>query len=99
MITAEHVYSYIEYMVDEKINGIGVLERRLVRKSLKDWESELGVNFLRIGKSNIINMEYIQNCNKNSELHDGRIIKIPKMNQLRCQESYYKFCDRRMKWK
>ena len=33
MITAEHVYSYIEYMVDEKINGIGVLERSLVRKS------------------------------------------------------------------
>lgn len=99
MITAEHVYSYIEYMVDEKINGIGVLERSLVRKSLKDWESELGGNFLRISKSNIINMEYIQNCNKNIELHDGRIIKIPKMNQLRCQESYYKFCDRRMKWK
>lgn len=63
LIEAEHVYSNLEYVIDEKINGSFVTERKLIRKSLKEWEDELGNNFIRISKRYIINLDYVQRIN------------------------------------
>lgn len=64
LIEAEHVYSNLEYVIDEKINGSFVTERKLIRKSLKEWEDELGNNFIRISKRYIINLDYVQRINQ-----------------------------------
>ncbi|NIN73061.1 MAG: response regulator [Gemmatimonadetes bacterium] len=51
-ITAAADYSYLH-----TVDGM----RRLVHKSLKDWEARLPVNhFLRIHRSTIVNMEHIE---------------------------------------
>ena len=99
MIEAEHVYSNLEYVIDEKVNGSFVTDRKLIRKSLKEWEDELGDNFIRISKGYIINLDYIQRINQDVVLKNGKELKIPKANQKKCRDSYYEFCNRKMKWK
>lgn len=81
LIEAEHVYSNLEYVIDEKINGSFVTERKLIRKSLKEWEDELGNNFIRISKRYIINLDYVQRINQDIVLKNGKELKIPKVNQ------------------
>lgn len=98
MIEAEHVYSNLEYVIDEKINGSFVTERKLIRKSLKEWEDELGNNFIRISKRYIINLDYVQRINQDIVLKNGKELKIPKVNQKKCRDSYYNYCNRKMKW-
>lgn len=78
LIEAEHVYSNLEYVIDEKINGSFVTERKLIRKSLKEWEDELGNNFIRISKRYIINLDYVQRINQDIVLKNGKELKIPK---------------------
>ena len=95
---AEHVYSNLEYVIDEKINGSFVTERKLIRKSLKEWEDELGNNFIRISKRYIINLDYVQRINQDIVLKNGKELKIPKVNQKKCRDSYYNYCNRKMKW-
>lgn len=97
LIEAEHVYSNLEYVIDEKINGSFVTERKLIRKSLKEWEDELGNNFIRISKRYIINLDYVQRINQDIVLKNGKELKIPKVNQKKCRDSYYN-CNRKMKW-
>lgn len=84
LIEAEHVYSNLEYVIDEKINGSFVTERKLIRKSLKEWEDELGNNFIRISKRYIINLDYVQRINQDIVLKNGKELKIPKVNQKKC---------------
>ena len=98
LIEAEHVYSNLEYVIDEKINGSFVTERKLIRKSLKEWEDELGNNFIRISKRYIINLDYVQRINQDIVLKNGKELKIPKVNQKKCRDSYYNYCNRKMKW-
>lgn len=98
LIEAEHVYSNLEYVIDEKINGSFVTERKLIRKSLKEWEDELGNNFIRISKRYIINLDYEQRINQDIVLKNGKELKIPKVNQKKCRDSYYNYCNRKMKW-
>lgn len=98
LIEAEHVYSNLEYVIDEKINGSFVTERKLIRKSLKEWEDELGNNFIRISKRYIINLDYVQCINQDIVLKNGKELKIPKVNQKKCRDSYYNYCNRKMKW-
>lgn len=98
LIEAEHVYSSLEYVIDEKINGSFVTERKLIRKSLKEWEDELGNNFIRISKRYIINLDYVQRINQDIVLKNGKELKIPKVNQKKCRDSYYNYCNRKMKW-
>lgn len=98
LIEAEHVYSNLEYVIDEKINGSFVTERKLIRKSLKEWEDELGNNFIRISKRYIINLDYVQRINQDIVLKNGKELNIPKVNQKKCRDSYYNYCNRKMKW-
>lgn len=98
LIEAEHVYSNLEYVIDEKINGSFVTERKLIRKSLKEWEDELGNNFIRISTRYIINLDYVQRINQDIVLKNGKELKIPKVNQKKCRDSYYNYCNRKMKW-
>lgn len=98
LIEAEHVYSNLEYVIDEKINGSFVTERKLIRKSLKEWEDELGNNFIKISKRYIINLDYVQRINQDIVLKNGKELKIPKVNQKKCRDSYYNYCNRKMKW-
>lgn len=98
LIEAEHVYSNLEYVIDEKINGSFVTERKLIRKPLKEWEDELGNNFIRISKRYIINLDYVQRINQDIVLKNGKELKIPKVNQKKCRDSYYNYCNRKMKW-
>ena len=98
LIEAEHVYSNLEYVIDEKINGSFVTERKLIRKSLKEWEDEPGNNFIRISKRYIINLDYVQRINQDIVLKNGKELKIPKVNQKKCRDSYYNYCNRKMKW-
>lgn len=98
LIEAEHVYSNLEYVIDEKINGSFVTERKLIRKSLKEWEDELGNNFIRISKRYIINLDYVQRINQDIVLKNGKELKIPKVNQKKCRDSYCNYCNRKMKW-
>lgn len=98
LIEAEHVYSNLEYVIDEKINGSFVTERKLIRKSLKEWEDELGNNFIRISKRYIINLDYVQRINQDIVLKNGKELKIPKVNQKKCRDSYYNYCNRKMIW-
>ena len=98
LIEAEHVYSNLEYVIDEKINGSFVTERKLIRKSLKEWEDELGNNFIRISKRYIINLDYVKRINQDIVLKNGKELKIPKVNQKKCRDSYYNYCNRKMKW-
>ena len=93
LIEAEHVYSNLEYVIDEKINGSFVTERKLIRKSLKEWEDELGNNFIRISKRYIINLDYVQRINQDIVLKNGKELKIPKVNQKKCRDSYYNYCN------
>lgn len=95
LIEAEHVYSNLEYVIDEKINGSFVTERKLIRKSLKEWEDELGNNFIRISKRYIINLDYVQRINQDIVLKNGKELKIPKVNQKKCRDSYYNYCNRK----
>ena len=98
LIEAEHVYSNLEYVIDEKINGSFVTERKLIRKSLKEWEDVPGYNFIRISKRYIINLDYVQRINQDIVLKNGKELKIPKVNQKKCRDSYYNYCNRKMKW-
>ena len=97
-ITAEHVYSYLEYVIDEKPDGKFETERKLVRKSLREWENVLGTDFLRISKSIIVNMAYIKRISKNIELKIGKSLNIPRSNLNRCKEFYWNYCQKKMKW-
>lgn len=97
-ITSEHVYTYIEYATGKIINGNFCTESQLVRKSLKEWEKELGNDFLRVGKQCIINMEYIYRMDRKVIMKDGSEIVIPRANVKKCMESYFDYCKRKMKW-
>lgn len=68
-IQAEHIYTII-YLTDG--------DRRTVRKSLKEWEEELEKDgFIKIDRSHLVNIEYIQEVNRGVRLVDGKHIKIP----------------------
>lgn len=97
-ITSEHVYTYVEYSTGKIINGNICTKIKLIRKTLKDWENELGIDFLRVGKQCIINMEYISQIDKKITLKDGSEIVVPRSNVNRCQDIYFDFCKRKMKW-
>ena len=64
----------------------------------KEWEDELGNNFIRISKRYIINLDYVQRINQDIVLKNGKELKIPKVNQKKCRDSYYNYCNRKMKW-
>lgn len=99
MVTSEHVYTYLKYATGKIVDGHIMIENKLVRKSLREWESELGDNFLRVGKSCIVNMDYILRIDRTMLLKDGTTLNIPRANLNKCQDSYFEFCKRRMKWK
>lgn len=85
-------------MIDEKPDGKFETERKLVRKSLREWENVLGTDFLRISKSIIVNMAYIKRISKNIELKIGKSLNIPRSNLNRCKEFYWNYCQKKMKW-
>ncbi len=95
---SEHVYTYIEYTTGKIVNGLFMTDKKLVRRSLKDWEVELGNSFLRISKSCIVNMEYIQRLDHKVILKDGSEISIPRSNINKCRDCYFEFCKTKMKW-
>lgn len=97
-IMSEHVYTYIEYTTGKIVNGLFMTDKKLVRRSLKDWEVELGNSFLRISKSCIVNMEYIQRLDHKVILKDGSEISIPRSNINKCRDCYFEFCKTKMKW-
>ena len=97
-IEAEHVYTYLEYITIENASGIIKTDKMLIRKSLKDWKSELNTDYLKISKSVIVNMNYIKKIEKVVELNNGEVFNIPRSNRLECQEKYFEFCKRKMKW-
>ena len=59
-IEAEHVYTYLEFIIMENAAGIIKTNKILIRKSLKDWKNELNTDYLKISKSAIVNMNYIK---------------------------------------
>lgn len=68
-IQAAHVYTDIVL-----IDG----EKKTTRKSLQEWEMELAKDgFIRIGRSYLVNVEYIQNVKEYVEMMGGEKIKIP----------------------
>lgn len=97
-IEAEHVYTYLEYITIENASGIIKTDKMLIRKSLKDWKSELNTDYLKISKSVIVNMNYIKKIEKVVELNNGELFNIPRSNRHECQEKYFEFCKRKMKW-
>ena len=97
-IISEHVYTYIDIATGKIVNGQVITERSLLRKSLKDWEKELGDSFLRVSKQCIINMEYVNRIDKVILLKDGSEISIPKLNVKKCQDIFFDYCKRKMKW-
>lgn len=98
-ITSEHVYSYLEYTTGRMEKGRLITEKQLIRKTLKDWEKELGDNFLRPSKQMIINMDYIQRFDKIIILKDGTELSIPRTNYGKCHDRYFDYCGKKMKWK
>lgn len=97
-IEAEHVYTYLEYITIENASGIIKTDKMLLRKSLKDWKNELNTDYLKISKSVIVNMNYIKKIEKVVELNNGELFNIPRSNRIECQEKYFEFCKRKMKW-
>ena len=98
-ITSEHVYSYLEYTTGRMEKGRLITEKQLIRKTLKDWEKELGDNFLRPSKQMIINMDYIQRFDKIIILKDGTELSIPRTNYGKCHDRYFDYCGKKMKWR
>lgn len=94
-ITAEHVYSYLEYVIDEKPDGKFETERKLVRKSLREWENVLGTDFLRISKSVMINMGYVSYLGKTVSLRNGLQYNIPRTNIGKCKDIYFEYYKKR----
>ena len=65
-VKSDHVYLEIN-TVDEK--------RYVIRKSISEYEEELGSNFLRVHKSYIINSNYIERLENENVIVKG--IEIP----------------------
>lgn len=95
-VTAEHVYSYLEYVIAEKPDGKLKTEKKLIRKSLKEWEEILGTGFLRISKSVIINMAYISRLEKTVLLRNGMQFNIPRTNIGKCRDMYFDYYKKKM---
>lgn len=98
LIKSEHVYTIVEYSTGKMNGGYLESDKKLLRKTLKNWEVDLNNDFLRISKSVIVNMDYISRMGREIILKNGACLSIPRANYNKCEDAYFEFCKRKMKW-
>lgn len=53
---------------------------------------------MTLSKSVIVNMDYISRMGREIILKNGACLSIPRANYNKCEDAYFEFCKRKMKW-
>ncbi len=95
-INSIHIYSVVESKMKECKGEKNIIHNEMVRVSLNKWEDILkNRDFFRIGRSTIVNFEFVREIGDKILLDTGETVNIPVRNKTRVKKAYLEYCKQK----